>query len=51
MPWPRRPLTDQLLALTRENLSPGDYERAWQDGERLTMADLFGRSGAAARLT
>ena len=40
MPWPRRPLTNQLLALTRENLSPADYERAWQDGERLTMADI-----------
>jgi len=51
MPWPRRPLTEQLLALTRENLSPGDYERAWQDGERLTMADIIGRSGVAAWLT
>lgn len=45
MPWPRRTLTDQLLALTRDNLSPGDYERAWQDGERLTMTDIVGRPG------
>ena len=51
MPWPRRPLTNQLLALTRENLSAGDYERAWQDGERLTMADIAARSGGSVRLT
>ena len=51
MPWPRRPLTDQLLALTRDNLSPRDYERAWQDGERLTIADIARRSDPKAGLT
>lgn len=40
MTWPNREETHQLLALTRDNLSQTDYERAWQEGERLTPADL-----------
>ena len=40
MVWPRRPLTLDLLALTRRHLDPADYERAWQEGERLSLADV-----------
>ena len=40
MVWPRRPLTLDLLALTRRHLDPADYERAWQEGERLSLADI-----------
>lgn len=40
--WPNRELSRPLLALTRERLSQADYERAWQEGERLTHAEIFG---------
>jgi hypothetical protein len=40
--WPRRPLTLQLLDLTRRRLGRTDYERAWQEGERLTLPDIVG---------
>lgn len=40
MVWPRRPLTGQLLNLTRSRLDPADFDRAWQEGERLTITDL-----------
>ncbi len=42
MVWPNRELTRPLLATTREHLSRADYERAWQEGEQLTAAELFG---------
>ncbi len=47
MPWPRRPLTDQLLGSTRANLDAGEFERAWQEGERLTLAQIVGLTGRA----
>ncbi len=46
MGWPNRELTRPLLALTRERLGRADFERAWQDGERLTSADIFGAPAA-----
>lgn len=39
MVWPRRDLTEQLLTMTRSYLSRADFERAWQDGERLSVRD------------
>jgi hypothetical protein len=40
MVWPRRPLTQQLLDLTRSRLDPTDFRRAWQEGERLSLSHL-----------
>lgn len=40
MIWPRRPLTQQLLDLTRSRLDPADYERAWQEGLQVRMQDI-----------
>ena len=40
MVWPRRQLTLELLDVTREHLSSNDFERAWQDGEQLTLQDV-----------
>ena len=34
-------LPAQLLAQTREALSPADYQQAWQEGEGLSMADVL----------
>ena len=45
MVWPNREHTHGLLALTRDKLSRADYERAWQEGEQLSLADLVGDSG------
>ena len=42
MDWPNRTWTRELLALTRDKLSRADYERAWREGERLTVADVIG---------
>ena len=42
MGWPNRELTRPLLALTRERLTSADYEKAWQEGEQLTPAQIFG---------
>jgi hypothetical protein len=33
MVWPRRPLTQHLLDLTRSRLDPTDFDRAWREGE------------------
>jgi len=44
MPWPRRPLSQELMTATQDYLSRADYERAWHDGERLTMSDVVGFS-------
>jgi predicted ATPase/DNA-binding SARP family transcriptional activator len=44
MPWPRRPLSQELMTTTRDYLSRADYERAWHDGERLTMSEVVGSS-------
>ena len=46
MVWPRRELTRRLLDLTRSRLGPVDYERAWQEGERLSMVDIVQLDGA-----
>ncbi|WP_420121787.1 BTAD domain-containing putative transcriptional regulator [Nakamurella sp.] len=46
MGWPNRELTRPLLALTRERLGRAGFEQAWQDGERLTPADIFDPSAA-----
>ncbi len=45
MGWPNRAMTPPLLALTRERLSRDDFERAWQEGEGLTVVDVFGAAG------
>ena len=45
MVWPRRPLTHQLLDLTRSRLDPADYEQAWQEGEPLSMSDIVSPHG------
>lgn len=42
MVWPNREPTRPLLALTRDQLSREEYERAWQEGEQLTAAAVFG---------
>jgi hypothetical protein len=45
MVWPRRPLTEELLRKTQDHLGAAAYERAWTEGERLTLdevADLAG---------
>ena len=38
--WPRRALTTRLLSKVRAVLAPADFEKAYQAGERLTLADL-----------
>ena len=43
MVWPNRGLTQPLLAQTRQHLGQADFEHAWQDGERMTPADVFAR--------
>ena len=40
MPWPRRTLTGELMTATQDYLSRADYERAWRDGEQLTIAEI-----------
>ena len=50
MPWPRRAVTDQLLASTRDHLTPDEYQRAWQHGEQLTMSEVVGRFRATGGL-
>lgn len=40
MPWPRRARSAELMAATADYLSRADYERAWQDGERLTIQEI-----------
>lgn len=40
MVWPRRPLTQQLLDRTRDHLDPAEFDRAWREGERLTMGEM-----------
>ncbi|MGE3286209.1 MAG: BTAD domain-containing putative transcriptional regulator [Pseudonocardia sp.] len=42
MLWPRRELTLQLLDRTRGTLGRGEFEQAWQEGERLSLADIAG---------
>ena len=42
MVWPNRELTHPLLTSTRQHLGRVDFERAWQEGERLTPAGVFG---------
>ena len=49
MVWPRRPLTQQLLDLTRSRLDPTDFRRAWQEGERLSLSDLVQPDSAVDR--
>ena len=41
MVWPNRALTHPLLATTRERLTRTEYERAWQEGERLSAVEFF----------
>ncbi|MBV9923298.1 MAG: hypothetical protein JOY78_20955, partial [Pseudonocardia sp.] len=41
MVWPRRQITHELLDRTRERLGRADYERAWQEGERLSVTDIL----------
>ena len=48
MVWPNRTWTDPLLTMTRESLSRADYERAWQEGERLTPAELVASAQPSA---
>lgn len=43
--WPNREHTSALLAMTRDQLGRVDYERAWQEGEKLSVAELFGDPG------
>ncbi len=38
--WPRRALTARLLSKVRAELTPADFEKAYQAGERLTLTDL-----------
>ena len=38
--WPRRALTAHLLSKVRAVLPPADFEKAYQAGDRLTLADL-----------
>lgn len=40
MVWPRRPLTADLLRQTQDHLGAAEYERAWRDGERLTLEEV-----------
>ena len=40
MPWPRRTLTGELMTTTQDYLSRADYERAWRDGEQLTIPEI-----------
>jgi predicted ATPase len=39
--WPRWELTHSLEEITRERLPRAEYEQAWQDGERLSVADVL----------
>ena len=38
--WPRRALTAHLLREVRATLTPADFEKAYDAGERLTLTDL-----------
>jgi len=40
MRWPRWPVTHDLIAATRDHLSPADYQRASREGEQLTLKDI-----------
>lgn len=40
MVWPRRTLTEELLRQTQDHLSATDYERAWNEGERMTLEEI-----------
>ncbi|MEH3139528.1 MAG: BTAD domain-containing putative transcriptional regulator [Mycobacterium kyogaense] len=40
MVWPRRPVTDELLARTRAALSHSEFEAAWRDGETWDLAQI-----------
>jgi predicted ATPase/DNA-binding SARP family transcriptional activator len=39
--WPRWELSHTLLEITRERLPRSEYEQAWQDGERMSVADIL----------
>jgi hypothetical protein len=41
MPWPRWELTRRLVELTRDRLSPVDYQQAWQEGELRPVRDIL----------
>ena len=49
MVWPNREHTHALLAATRDRLPRDDYEQAWQEGERLSVAQIFGVPEAVDR--
>ncbi len=38
MTWPLRPETDDYVNACRDALSPADFERAWRQGEDLSVA-------------
>ena len=42
MRWPNLPDTTALLAAAADQLDPAVYERAWQEGGRLRLADIAG---------
>ncbi|MGX7681773.1 BTAD domain-containing putative transcriptional regulator [Jatrophihabitans sp. DSM 45814] len=44
VPWPRRPITLDLLARCRRALTQADFEQAWQDGEGLDLAGILDES-------
>ena len=39
-PQRQQQITRHLLELTRSRLGPADFERAWQEGERLSLDDI-----------
>jgi hypothetical protein len=41
MVWPRRPITADLLATTREALPPSVFEDAWGEGECWELSDVL----------
>jgi hypothetical protein len=44
VPWPRRPMTTELLASCRRTLSPPDFESAWRAGDRLELDAILALS-------
>jgi hypothetical protein len=46
MVWPRRSMTEDLLRQAQDQLSPADYERAWKEGERLTLEEIVEFAGS-----
>jgi predicted ATPase/DNA-binding SARP family transcriptional activator len=41
MPWPRRPVTNDLLQQAADVVSQSDYQRAWSDGESQRTGELM----------